>query len=181
MGPRLDAEESWQQQVTRLVRDALLELIQPVELVSVKPNRATGAVSGQFKSKGTLFNYSIKKGRVHYSPASAGRGDSKNWSPARRAGYHEVMERLDGQTRMDSRYCTDFACIEHPDAPAMRSDEEEVAGRAIDVVEALGAVSRAWDRMTPQARALAQQAAQQTSIALVEAGVNPEHTHAEAV
>jgi hypothetical protein len=63
----------------------------------------------------------------------------------------------------------------------MRSDEEEVAGRAIDVVEALGAVSRAWDRMTPQARALAQQAAQQTSIALVEAGVNPEHTHAEAV
>jgi hypothetical protein len=57
-----------------------------------------------------------------------------------------------------------------------------VADRCIDVVQALAAVSRAWPRLGPKGRALAQQATYLASLALKQAGVKDQSaTYAEAL
>lgn len=48
-----------------------------------------------------------------------------------------------------------------------------VATKAIDVVQAMAAVSRAWPRLSPKGRALAQQITQLAALALRQAGVKP--------
>lgn len=60
------------QEIARLVREELLTLIQPVQLLSVNPSKATGEVSGRFRSSSLLFDYSIKGGTVRYRPVGAG-------------------------------------------------------------------------------------------------------------
>lgn len=66
------------QEIARLVREELLTLIRPVQLMSVNPSKATGEVSGRFKSNGVLFDYSIQGGTVTYRPVGSGgsRSDS---------------------------------------------------------------------------------------------------------
>jgi hypothetical protein len=99
------------------VREELLTLIRPVQLLSVNPSKATGEVSGRFRSNGILFDYSIQGGTVTYRPVGAGGGRSDSadpviaglvgslrasqralrhrWSSARADGYREVLVRLD--------------------------------------------------------------------------------------
>lgn len=60
------------QEIARLVREELLTLIQPVQLLSVNGSKATGEVSGRFRSSSMLFDYSIKGGKVRYRPVGAG-------------------------------------------------------------------------------------------------------------
>ncbi len=90
MAQRSDAadEMTRQREIARLTREALLELIQPVQLLSVKGNKATGAVAGAFRSNGVLFNFSIKDQVVRYGPAApSGRredaDDSEGWTGVR--------------------------------------------------------------------------------------------------
>jgi hypothetical protein len=64
------------QEIARLVREELLTLIRPVQLMSVNPSKATGEVSGRFKSNGVLFDYSIQGGTVTYRPVGSGGGRS---------------------------------------------------------------------------------------------------------
>lgn len=63
------------QEIARLVREELLTLIQPVQLLSVNPSKGTGDVSGRFRSNGVLFDYTIGGGTVRYRPVGAGGGD----------------------------------------------------------------------------------------------------------
>ena len=99
------------QEIARLVREELLTLIRPVQLLSVNPSKSTGEVSGRFRSNGVLFDYSIGGGTVRYRPVGAGGGDRADaaellkeltlsrlalrnrWSAARRDAYREVLER----------------------------------------------------------------------------------------
>jgi hypothetical protein len=77
--------------------------------------------------------------------------------------------------RVDAAFCTDFACVEYPEAPALRVDgrmDGVVATKAINVVHALAALSKAWPRLSPRGRALAQQATYLASLALKQAGVS---------
>lgn len=60
------------QEIARLVREELLTLIQPVQLLSVNPSKGTGEVSGRFRSNGVLFDYTIGGGTVRYRPVGAG-------------------------------------------------------------------------------------------------------------
>ena len=64
-------------EIARLVRAELGTLIQPVQLLSVNPIKATGVVSGRFRSNGVLFDYTIGNGSVRYRPVgSGGRADA---------------------------------------------------------------------------------------------------------
>lgn len=90
------------QEIARLVREELLTLIQPVQLLSVNPSRGTGEVSGRFRSSSLLFDYSIRGGTVRYRPVGAGgRQDS-------------VDEEVEAGARLDAgkpRNCTKgFSC-----------------------------------------------------------------------
>lgn len=104
------------QEIARLVREELLTLIRPVQLLSVNPSKGTGDVSGRFRSNGVLFDYTIGGGTVRYRPVGAGGGDradsadpgiaelleqlqmsrlalQRRRSSARQDGYREVLER----------------------------------------------------------------------------------------
>ena len=59
-------------EIARLVRAELSTLIQPVQLLSVNPTKATGDVSGRFRSNGMLFDYTIGGGTVRYRPVGSG-------------------------------------------------------------------------------------------------------------
>ena len=64
-------------EIVRLVKAELSALIQPVQLLSVNPTRATGEVAGRFRSNGILFDYKIGGGTVSYRPVgSSGRSDA---------------------------------------------------------------------------------------------------------
>lgn len=91
------------QEMARLVREELLTLIQPVQLLSVNPSKATGEVSGRFRSNGTLFDYAIKGGTVRYRPlGSGGRQDS--------ADEIEAVGRLDAGGRKPRNCTKGFSC-----------------------------------------------------------------------
>lgn len=115
------------QEMARLVREELLTLIQPVQLLSVNPRKATGEVAGRFRSNGTLFDYAIKGGTVRYHPlGSGGRRDSasdlieelkasrlalrKGWTQARADGYLEVV-RADAKRNCSTGYSCGSTCI----------------------------------------------------------------------
>lgn len=115
------------QEMARLVREELLTLIQPVQLLSVNPNRSTGEVSGRFRSSGMLFDYAIKGGTVRYRPVgSGGRRDSagdliaeleasrlalrKAWTQARADGYLELV-RFDAKRNCSTGYSCGSTCI----------------------------------------------------------------------
>lgn len=104
------------QEIARLVREELLTLIRPVQLMTVNPSKSTGEVSGRFRSNGVLFDYSIGSGTVRYRPVGGGdRSDSvelleqlqlsrralrDRWSAARQDGYREMLEAIG---RLDAR------------------------------------------------------------------------------
>jgi hypothetical protein len=121
------------QEMARLVREELVTLIQPVQLLSVNPNQKTGAVTGRFRSNGLLFDYNIGKGRVRYKPvgASGSRSDAANmstaqlvaelqlsrkalqgrWQRHRLDGYRAVAHRLDAKN-CNAGYGCGSTCIE---------------------------------------------------------------------
>lgn len=66
------------QEIARLVREELLTLIRPVQLLSVNPSKDTGDVSGRFRSNGVLFDYTIGGGTVRYRPVGAGGGGDRS-------------------------------------------------------------------------------------------------------
>jgi len=66
------------QEIARLVREELLTLIRPVQLLSVNPSKDTGDVSGRFRSNGVLFDYTIGGGAVRYRPVGAGGGGDRS-------------------------------------------------------------------------------------------------------
>lgn len=92
------------QEIARLVREELLTLIQPVQLLSVNPSKSTGEVSGRFRSSSLLFDYSIQGGTVRYRPVGAG---------ARQDSVDEVVEavgRLDAAARKPRTCVKGFPC-----------------------------------------------------------------------
>lgn len=93
------------QEIARLVREELLTLIRPVQLMSVNPSRATGEVSGRFKSNGVLFDYSIKGGTVTYRPVGAGGGRSDSADHV-----VEADARLDAARGKPRNCTTGYAC-----------------------------------------------------------------------
>jgi predicted ABC-type ATPase len=121
------------QEMARLVREELVTLIQPVQLLSVNPNQKTGAVTGRFRSNGLLFDYNIGSGRVRYKPvgASGSRSDAANmstaqlvaelqlsrkalqgrWQRRRLDGYRAVAHRLDAKN-CNAGYGCGSTCIE---------------------------------------------------------------------
>jgi hypothetical protein len=117
------------QEMARLVREELVTLIQPVQLLSVNPNQKTGAVTGRFRSNGLLFDYNIGKGRVRYKPvgASGSRSDAANMSTAQLVAELQLSRkalkscwerrRLDGYRavagRLDAKNCNvGYSCGE---------------------------------------------------------------------
>jgi chloramphenicol 3-O-phosphotransferase len=121
------------QEMARLVRDELITLIQPVQLLSVNPNSKTGAVTGRFRSSGLLYDYNIGGGRVRYKPVGQGRSDAADashptrrviadlrlsrerirgrWSAARLDGYRAVSSRFD-KKNCTKGYGCGATCIE---------------------------------------------------------------------
>lgn len=92
------------QEIARLVREELLTLIQPVQLLSVNPSKATGEVSGRFRSSSLLFDYSIKGGTVRYRPVGAGgRQDSVDV-------VEDAVGRLDAAARKPRNCVKGFSC-----------------------------------------------------------------------
>jgi len=55
-------------EMARLTREVLLEFIQPVQLLTIDSDQASGAVSGRFRSGPLLFEYRIKDEKVSYTP-----------------------------------------------------------------------------------------------------------------
>jgi predicted ABC-type ATPase len=55
-------------EMAQLTREVLLDFIQPVQLLTIDADQATGAVSGRFRSGPLLFEYKIKGEKVSYSP-----------------------------------------------------------------------------------------------------------------
>jgi hypothetical protein len=51
-----------------IVSQELQKLIQPVQVLTLNPNRSTGEVSGRFRSNELIFEYSIKDGGISYAP-----------------------------------------------------------------------------------------------------------------
>ena len=93
------------QEMARLVREELLTLIQPVQLLSVNPNRSTGEVSGRFRSSGMLFDYAIKGSTVRYRPVGASGSRSDALDQEVPAG-----PRLDAARGKPRNCTTGFAC-----------------------------------------------------------------------
>ena len=94
------------QEIARLVREELLTLIRPVQLLSVNPSKGSGEVSGRFRSNGVLFDYSIGGGTVRYRPVGAGGGDRSD------AADQEVWAgpRLDAARGKPRNCTTGYAC-----------------------------------------------------------------------
>lgn len=93
------------QEIARLVREELLTLIRPVQLLSVNPSKSTGEVSGRFRSNGVLFDYSIGGGTVRYRPVGAGDDRSDSADQEVWAG-----PRLDAASRKPRNCTTGYAC-----------------------------------------------------------------------
>lgn len=93
------------QEIARLVREELLTLIRPVQLISVNPSKATGEVSGRFRSNGILFDYAIKGGTVTYRPV--GSGGSRTDSADHVVGPDGRLDAARGKPR---NCTTGFAC-----------------------------------------------------------------------
>lgn len=94
------------QEIARLVREELLTLIRPVQLLSVNPSKGTGDVSGRFRSNGVLFDYTIGGGTVRYRPVGAGDGDRAD------SADQEVWAgpRLDAARGKPRNCTTGYAC-----------------------------------------------------------------------
>lgn len=175
--------ELQEREIKRLVRSELERLIQPVEKLTIRPNRETGEVIGSFRSRGTAFRYSIKDGVVKYGPAALlGRVDGVDptWTPARADGYREVMDSQPRTSRLDRAEHRLEAVETRMDAAEPRMDAR-VGDAALAVVQQLAAVSRAWPKMGPRARLLAQEATRLASMALRQAGVDQLAAYGEAV
>lgn len=63
--------------MARLVQQALLEFIRPVQLLTVEADEKTGAISGRFRSGPLLFDYTIKGEKVSYRPLGSGEKGAK--------------------------------------------------------------------------------------------------------
>ena len=122
------------QEMARLTKEELSSWIQPVQLLSLNPNRATGEVSGRFRSSGMLFDYSIKGGTVAYKPVGNGpaRKDAEDldnkalvqsllasrkalkegWSQERLDTYLEELARLDAGKNCNKGYGCGSSCID---------------------------------------------------------------------
>lgn len=94
------------QEIARLVREELLTLIRPVQLMSVNPSKGSGEVSGRFRSNGVLFDYTIGGGTVRYRPLGGRGGDRAD------AVDQEVWAgpRLDAARGKPRNCTTGFAC-----------------------------------------------------------------------
>lgn len=94
------------QEIARLVREELLTLIRPVQLMTVNPSKSTGEVSGRFRSNGVLFDFRIGGGTVRYRPVGAGGGDRSD------AADQEVWAgpRLDAARGKPRNCTTGYAC-----------------------------------------------------------------------
>ena len=77
-------------EMARLAREALLEFIQPVILLSVNPNMKTGAVTGRFRSSGMVFDYDINK-KVNYKPVGVGRASRADAIAEARTWVKELL------------------------------------------------------------------------------------------
>lgn len=151
------------QEMARLVREELLTLIQPVQLLSVNPTRATGEVSGRFRSSGMLFDYSIKGGRVSYKPLGAGgRKDSADEastgaraaSPARRAAYLETRMRLDAAKKKCVKgFSCGNTCI--PKGRQCRVKGGQAAAKLEQMAKMLPAAGQTAGSPAPQRKAAA--------------------------
>lgn len=60
--------------MARLTKEELSSWIQPVQLLSLSPNKSTGSITGRFRSSGILFDYQIKGETVSYKPVGSGSG-----------------------------------------------------------------------------------------------------------
>lgn len=98
--------------MARLVRAALMEFIQPVQLLSIDADKASGAVTGRFRSGEMVFDYQIKGEQVVYGPIGGSRSDADGDWERRSRGYLMTRlgmssSRLDGflaaDARMDAR------------------------------------------------------------------------------
>lgn len=78
--------------MARLVRAALMEFIQPVQLLSIDADKASGAVTGRFRSGEMVFDYQIKGEQVVYGPIGGSRSDADGDWERRSRGY--LMTRL---------------------------------------------------------------------------------------
>ena len=111
---------------------------QPIQLLSLNSSRATGAVTGRFRSGQMVFGYQIKGERVSYQPIGAElagpRGSAperqdaiRGWSPARLQAFLVTAARMDsprpGQRRCATGYRCGSTCIS-------RSKRCELTGNA---------------------------------------------------
>jgi ppGpp synthetase/RelA/SpoT-type nucleotidyltranferase len=91
-------------EIARLVREELLTLIQPVQLLSVNPSKATGKVSGRFRSNSLLFDYSIGNGQVSYRPVGSGSRKDHDFADVESLiGALQASRRYLRQGRADAR------------------------------------------------------------------------------
>lgn len=60
-------------EMATIVREELLNLIQPVTILTLNASKATGSVSGRFRSGSLIFDYTISgDGTITYSPLRGG-------------------------------------------------------------------------------------------------------------
>jgi hypothetical protein len=111
---------------------------QSIQLLTLNSSRATGAVTGRFRSGQMIFNYQIKGEKVSYQPIGAEpagpRGSAperqdaiSGWSPARLQAFLVTAARMDsprpGQRRCATGYRCGSTCIS-------RSKRCELTGNA---------------------------------------------------
>lgn len=158
--------------MARLVREELLSWIQPVQLLSLNPNRQSGEVSGRFRSSGMLFDYSIKGGTVSYKPVgTSGRKDAisdgisdariliaqlqaskgasaQQWSQERQDAYAETQIRLDRRCiRPDGTYYgTSGECRKGKNTTAAK-ERKRMSPKAVKESRARGAQKRSMTAM----------------------------------
>ncbi len=130
---RKDAANWVRSEIASIVRAEIeSQFRQPVQLLSLNSTRATGAVSGRFRSGQMVFDYLVKGQTVSYGPigagAAQGRQDStteqanwaaasrayiagiSGWSAARVDGFLDAAARLDAP-RAGQRNCrTGYGC-----------------------------------------------------------------------
>ncbi len=94
---------------------------QPIQLLSLNSSRATGAVTGRFRSGQMVFGYQIKGERVSYQPIGAElarpRGSAperqdaiRGWSPARLQAFLVTAARMDSPRPGQRRCATGYRC-----------------------------------------------------------------------
>lgn len=197
MTRRQDAEQekNRQREIAQLVRSELqLAIRHPVEILSLKPNPGTGAVSGRFRSKGRTYTFRIGNGAVTYAPEGGERSDAvdPSWSAARIAGYREVMgsradgdlEELQHQNEQADAYLVEINGGQGRADARMDARGDRVAPvaiRASAVLQALARINERLPGMTGPMRVLAQQARETALQALQSAGIDPTTSWAEAI